>query len=134
MATVMGFDYGTKHIGIAIGETLTQTSSPLTTTHPVKQKPDWDTIGQLIEEWQPNILVVGLPLNMDDSEMAITPRARRFSNQLQGRFKIDVDLIDEKLSTREAQNRLQTTKIGASGKIDAMSAKIILETWLYEQG
>jgi putative Holliday junction resolvase len=127
----LGFDYGTRKIGVAVGQTQTGTATPLETLLPVQQKPDWTRITQLIEEWQPEALVVGLPLDVDDSETDATAPARRFSRQLEGRFGLKVHLADERFTSFEARDRLghKAKKIEA---YDAVAAKLILETWFDE--
>ncbi len=129
MATLLGFDYGTRKIGVAVGQTVTGTASALKTLLSVKNRPDWERIGQLIEEWKPDALIVGLPLNLDDSETDATIPALRFSRQLEGRFHLKVHLADERFTSAEARDRLGQ-KVKEVGKYDAMAAKLILETWL----
>ncbi|MEN8168431.1 MAG: Holliday junction resolvase RuvX [Pseudomonadota bacterium] len=129
MATLLGFDYGARKIGVAVGQTVTGTASALETLLPVKNRPDWERIGQLIEEWKPDALIVGLPLNLDDSETDATIPALRFSRQLEGRFHLKVHLADERFTSAEARDRLGQ-KIKEVEKYDAMAAKLILETWL----
>ena len=125
---VLGFDYGTKKIGIAVGQTLTQQASPITTLAMVQQRPDWDKIKQLIDEWTPNALVVGLPFNMDDTETHLADRIKRFGRQLEGRYRLPVHLIDERLTSREARREFSSA-VQKSG-VDAVAAKLITETWL----
>ncbi|MEW7976320.1 MAG: Holliday junction resolvase RuvX [Candidatus Sedimenticola endophacoides] len=131
MGTLLGFDYGPAKIGVAVGQTLTASATPLTTLRAVRQQPDWEGIGALIAEWRPDALVVGLPYNMDDSEAEIAPRARRFSRQLQGRFHLPMHLADERLTSREARHRLGRPPKRIE-ELDALAAKLILETWLSE--
>ncbi len=132
MATLLGFDYGPAKIGIAVGQTLTGTATPLTTLRAVKQKPDWGRIEHLIREWDPQALVVGLPFNMDDTEADPAPGARRFARQLEGRFRLPVHLADERLTSLEAKRTLGC-KPKKIEQLDAIAAKLILETWLCEQ-
>jgi putative Holliday junction resolvase len=132
MGTLLGFDYGTRKIGIAVGQTLTGTATPLETVRQVNQKPDWRRIGALIEEWQPEALVVGLPLDVDDSETDATQPALRFSRQLEGRFHTTVHLVDERYSSFEARDRLRH-RAKRRDDYDAVAAKLILETWLNER-
>jgi putative Holliday junction resolvase len=127
----LGFDYGTRKIGVAVGQTQTGTATPLETLLPVQQKPDWKRISKLIEEWQPEALVVGLPLDVDDSETDATAPARRFSRQLEGRFGLKVHLADERFTSFEARDRLGH-KAKKIEEYDAIAAKLILETWLDE--
>jgi putative holliday junction resolvase len=127
----LGFDYGTKHIGVAVGQTVTATASPLAIVTGRNGKPDWARIEALVSEWQPDILVVGEPLNMDGSEQSMTEAARRFGRQLHGRFGLPVELADERLSTVEA--RATQARTGRLGEPDhPQAARVILETWLTE--
>lgn len=132
MATLLGFDYGPKKIGVAVGQTLTGTASALETVRAQGQRPDWKRLERLIREWQPDALVVGLPFNMDGSEEAWSERVHRFCRQLQGRFGLAVHLIDERLTSLEARRRLRIGEQVADERLDAMAAKLILETWLTE--
>jgi len=138
--TLLGFDFGTKRIGIAIGQEVTGTVNPLTTINAKNNKPDWEAISKIIKEWQPDLLVVGLPLHMDGSEQAMTQAARRFSNQLNGRYQIPVALMDERLSSDEAESILseQTHSKSRSvfqdkAQIDMISAQLILQSWMSQQ-
>ncbi len=128
---VLGFDYGPRKIGIAIGQTLTGTASALKTLRAVKEKPDWDGISGLIETWQPDALVVGLPYNMDDTEAGLATRAKRFARQLEGRYRRKVYLVDERLSSLEARH-VTPGRLNEIESLDAVAAKLILETWLSE--
>ncbi|MCU7941865.1 MAG: Holliday junction resolvase RuvX [Candidatus Thiodiazotropha endolucinida] len=132
MGTLLGFDYGSRKIGVAVGQTVTGTATALETLHLVNHKPDWQRIASLIEEWRPQALVVGLPLDVDDSETDATQPALRFSRQLEGRFHIKVYLADERYSSFEARDRLGH-KAKRLEDYDAVAAKLILETWLNEQ-
>ena len=96
--TFLGFDFGTKRIGIAIAQEVTGNANPLTTIKAKNHKPDWDMISKIIKEWQPDLLVVGLPLHMDGAEQPMTQAARRFSNQLNGRYQIPVSKKEERLT------------------------------------
>ena len=130
--TLLAFDYGEKHIGVAVGQTLTGTANPLETVRVTRSHPDWSAIARIVKTWQPGALVVGLPLNMDGSEQNVTRRARRFGNQLVGRYRLPVHLVDERLTTREARDRLGSTGRAASDD-HPVAAQIILESWLNEQ-
>ncbi len=126
--TLLAFDFGLKRIGVAVGQTQTRSANPLDTVAVKQERPDWSAIARLIETWAPDSLVVGLPLNMDGSDQEMTHRARRFGRQLEGRFGLPVHLVDERLSTREARNRLELE--GRSGEhADPTAAQIILEDW-----
>ncbi len=129
-STVLGFDYGTKKIGIAVGQTVTGTANPLTTLRYVKEKPDWNGIQMIIQQWQPSDLVVGLPIDTDESETEVSNKARRFSRQLEGRFRLPVHLADERYTSASA--RSMAGKVKNIEELDALAAKLILETWLNE--
>jgi len=132
MGTFLGFDFGPRKIGVAVGQAITGSATPLTTLRSHREKPDWARIERLVREWRPSAAVVGLPFNMDDTEADIAPRARRFARQLEGRFGLEVHLVDERLTSVEA--RRQLGKEAATPEVvDAMAAKLILETWLGEQ-
>lgn len=126
--TLLGFDFGGKRIGVAVGQTLTGTASALTTVDMTQQKPDWDAISSLIREWQPQALVVGIPLTMTGDTQPLTDRAKAFARKLEGRYHLPVYGVDERLSSRAARESLQSTH-----GVDPEAAKIILETWLAEQ-
>jgi putative Holliday junction resolvase len=131
---VMGFDYGSKWTGVAIGQTLTATASPLTIL-PVKNKQiDWVQITALIQEWEPDTFVVGLPKKDDGSDNAITASVRRFSRQLQGRYHLPVIMIDEALTSVAARARFreQGNRLKERRNLDDLAAQIILETWFTE--
>ena len=125
--TVIGFDFGSHWIGVAIGQTLTQQASPLEAI----KKNDWKSIKRLLDDWQPQQLVVGLPLSMEGEHQEMTASAKRFGRQLEGRFGIETAMIDERLTTREAyqiatQNQCKKTK----QEIDSLAAALITESWL----
>jgi len=130
--TLLGFDYGTHKTGVAVGQTLTGTATPLCTLSAVKHKPDWDGISRLIAEWQPDALVVGLPMEMTDNEADNAPRAKKFARQLEGRYHLPVHMADERLTSREAWVQLGRAAHKDVTRVDAMAAKLILETWLEE--
>jgi len=135
MATLLGFDFGTRKIGIAVGQTITRSATPLVTLRNRDDKPDWSRIESLIREWQPSALVVGLPFNMDDTEVDWSPRVHRFARQLHGRYGLTVHLIDERLTSIEANRQLaaRDRKPPTLEAVDALAAALILETWLCEQ-
>ncbi|MBS0849311.1 Holliday junction resolvase RuvX [Citrobacter sp. JGM124] len=130
--TLMAFDFGTKSIGVAIGQRITGTARPLTALKAQDGTPDWNVLEKLIKEWQPEEVVVGLPLNMDGTEQPLTARARKFANRLHGRFGVKVVLQDERLSTVEARAGLFEQggfRALNKGSVDSASAVIILESW-----
>ena len=125
MKTLLCFDYGSKRIGVAVGQTITGTATPLEIINSYKNRPDWEKIQQLINDWQPYALVVGIPVHMDDSRQQMTEAAEKFVRQLEGRFHLPVFGVDERLSTFEAKNRS-----GRETEVDSVAAQAILETWL----
>ena len=134
-ASLLGFDYGTKSIGVAVGQLITASAQPLLALKANDGIPNWEQIAALLAEWQPSLLVVGLPLNMDGSEQEISRRARKFANRLHGRFGIKVELHDERLTTTDARARLFAAggyKALGKDAIDAVSAALILESWMEE--
>lgn len=132
MRTLLGFDYGLKNIGVAVGQELTKTASPLTVIKARNGIPIWDDIEALLTEWKPELLIVGLPLNMDGTEQKMTAAARKFGNRLNGRFQIAVEWQDERLSTFEALEQLGIrSKMQAKNRsdVDRISAQLILQSW-----
>ena len=130
---LLGFDFGTRRIGVAIGQTLTCSARPLATLKAKDGQPAWAELGQLISEWQPIALVVGLPVHMDGTEHERTGLARRFGNRLHSRFNLPVYWVDERLSSEEAERQQKQTPSHKKQTLDAISAQIILQTWLDQQ-
>lgn len=134
--TILGFDYGLKNIGVAVGQDLTSTASPLSVIKARDGIPNWDDIQTLLDQWKPQLLIVGLPLNMDGTEQKMTAAARKFGNRLNGRFQIPVEWQDERLSTYEALEQLGIrSKLQANKRddVDRISAQLILQSWLNQQ-
>ncbi|GGD24094.1 Holliday junction resolvase RuvX [Franconibacter pulveris 1160] len=133
--TLLAFDFGTRSIGVAVGQRITGTARPLTALKAQNGTPDWTLIERLIKEWQPEKVVVGLPLNMDGTEQPLTARARNFANRLHGRFGVAMELHDERLSTVEARAGLFSRggfRALDKGSVDSASAVVILESY-FEQ-
>lgn len=132
---VLAFDYGEKRIGVAVGQSVTRTANPIDALSARAGEPDWQRVEALLNEWQPAFVVVGLPLNMDDTEQLLTKRAKKFANRVHGRFGIEVKLIDERLSSVAAREELFEQE-GYRGlqkhSIDSLAACHILETWFRE--
>ncbi|WP_461516941.1 Holliday junction resolvase RuvX [Porticoccus sp.] len=132
--SLLAFDFGTGQIGVAVGQTLTNTANPLTVLKARDGIPSWQQIEQLLLEWQPDQLLVGLPLNMDGSESEFCQRARKFARRLHGRFGISVVMVDERLTTFEAKGHQHAQGKRATSyrqqPVDDLAAVIILETWL----
>lgn len=132
---LIGFDFGMKRIGVAIGQTITQTARPLDTIMAKDGIPHWPAIKKLIQKWLPDGLVVGIPLNMDGTEQPITSHARQFAAQLREHFELPVYEIDERLTTKDAKERLFHQggfKALQGGQIDRVAAQLILQNWFAE--
>lgn len=129
----LGFDFGFKRIGVAVGQHLTGSASPLPTLSAKQGVPDWNALSMLIQEWRPCALIVGLPKTIDDKKLYTTRASQQFANQLKVRYALPVHLVDERLSTVEA--RAHVFEQGGYRKIkqvqlDSIAACIILEQWL----
>lgn len=134
--TVLGFDFGLKRIGVAVGDRMIGVAHPLQTIHGESNEQRFSAIEALIREWQPGLLVVGLPFHLDGTEHEMTLRCRRFSRQLEGRFSLPVVLVDERLSSAAASQDLR--EIGITGRkqkamLDQVAAQRILQSYLDEQ-
>lgn len=130
--TVIGFDFGKKYIGVAVGQEITGSATPLGSVKANDGIPHWDNISHYLKEWQPDYIVVGLPLNMDGSEQQLTLDAKKFSKRLFGKFGIPVELQDERLTTADAKEQLFARggyKNLKKDNIDAESAKLIIESY-----
>lgn len=127
---LLGFDFGTKRIGVAVGQELTRSARALETLKSRDGGPDWAGISRLIEQWQPAALVLGLPLNLDGSDHEITRLARRFGNRLRGRYNLPVYTIDERLSSAEAEALLAQQGCFDKEAVDKVAAQVILQSWL----
>ena len=131
--TVIAIDFGLRNLGIAVGNTVSNTARPLTVMRARDGKPDWEALTSLLAEWQPDRVLVGHPLNMDGTESEMGLRAKKFSRQVEGRLNITVTMVDERLSSREA--KALAREAGHPGDfssepIDDQAAAIILTTWL----
>ncbi len=134
LGTYLGFDYGDKHIGVAVGQGLTRTATGLEMIPTLGKPARWDAITRLVEAWQPCGFVVGLSYQEDGSENPITPQILKFCRQLEGRYRLPVYTMDESFSTVESksrfyQGRTKRTK-GFAAVRDILSAQLILQTWL----
>ncbi len=133
----MAFDYGLRQIGVAVGNCDLGTSTPLPILKARDGVPDWSAVEALVREWQPDLLVVGDPLNMDGSAGELCRRARKFARRLEGRLGIATALTDERLSSFDAKQ--QQRELGHRGDyrarpVDSLAAQLILQTWLRETG
>lgn len=134
--TLLAFDYGTKNIGVASGQTITHSANSLAGLKAKDGVPDWNQIERLINEWKPDLVLVGLPLNMDDSESELSARARKFGNRLHGRFGVKVEMVDERLSSFEAKGEVMARRGSRDYKnnpVDSIAARLILESWFERQ-
>jgi putative Holliday junction resolvase len=133
---VLGFDWGAKRIGVAVGNGLLQQASPLKTLAAKEGQPDWHLVKKLIQEWRPRALLVGLPLDIEGKELYTTQKAKNFQKQLQTKFELPVYLVDERLTTVEARQQLFDEggyRRIQSAEVDSYAAKLIVEQWLIEQ-
>jgi putative Holliday junction resolvase len=136
---VLAFDFGRRRIGVACGDTVSRTAAPLAAVPAGTAGPRWEVIEALLREWQPALAVVGLPYNVDDSDSAMTSAAREFAAELGRRFTLQVVLVDERYSSREAEGRLKAARESGRRRrrivkadVDAAAACIILERWFME--
>ena len=130
--TVLAFDFGEKRIGVATGETMLKAAHALTTIAAEENEKKFNQIAQLITEWRPSLLVVGLPMHMDGEAHLMTQLAKKFAQRLEGRFNLPVIMVDERLSSAEAaQNLREAGIIGSKQKtmIDAVAAQGILQSY-----
>ncbi len=134
--TYLGFDYGMQRIGVAVGQSITGTSRSLITIKCNNGAPDWEHISKLLDEWKPDALVVGVPLHMDGTEQEMTKNAKRFARRLEGRYNIQAFTVDERLSSRKAEELIAKrraagiSKRSKTGDCDKIAAQIILQDWL----
>lgn len=132
---LLSFDFGTQKIGVAIGNCITGTATPLTLLKAREGQPDWSLVAALIADWEPDAFLVGIPLNMDGSTSEMSQRAARFGRRLHGRFGKPCLTVDERLSSFDARDQIQqlTGRPPAAGvPIDSVAAALIFETWYRE--
>tara|TARA_Y100001935_G_C17117880_1_gene414133 strand:- start:219 stop:611 length:393 start_codon:yes stop_codon:yes gene_type:complete len=123
---IVAFDYGTKKIGVAVGQTETYTSSPLQIIYNEHEKTNWNEINILIDEWNPDLILVGKPINMDGTESDIMQRVDNFFKKLKKTSNVDCEYIDERLTTFEAKEILGENRVA---EVDAHAAKILIDNW-----
>lgn len=135
--TVLAFDYGLRRIGVAVGNVVTSTAEPLGTVGADRGRPDWDGITAHVNAWLPGVAVVGVPCNMDGSPGELTRPAEDFAAELATRFGLEVVTVDERLSSREAEDALrQRRRAGTLGRrvrredVDMEAARVLLRQWL----
>jgi putative Holliday junction resolvase len=137
---VVAFDYGRRRIGVACGDTVSRNAAALKTVPAGRKGPRWELIASMLRAWEPDLAVVGLPYNVDDSDNDMTAAARGFAAELARRFKLEVVMVDERYSSLEAEARLQTARESglrrrrvAKSDVDAAAACVILERWFSEK-
>ncbi len=139
MSTILAFDFGIKHIGVATGNTVSSTATVQKALTAVNGIPQDEQLQKLFKEWQPQLIVVGLPYNMDGTEQDMTKRARSFGKKLAERFAVDVVFVDERLTSKSAKEEIFMTGGFKAlkkdkGRIDSLSAQTILEQYFTDQG
>ena len=123
---IIAFDYGEKKIGVAVGQTSTNTSSPLQIIFNKDNKTNWISISSLLDEWKPDLILLGKPLNMDGSDSEIMKKVDKFYKELKYIYDADIEFVDERLTTFEAREILKDEK---HDNVDAHAAKILIDNW-----
>ena len=134
--TVLAFDFGLRQIGVAVGNTALKTAQPLAVVAAKNGKPDWQVLEKIVQQWQPDLFVVGDPLNMDGSASEMSERAKKFARRMHGRWGTAFEMTDERLSSFEAKQDMR--ELGHRGDykekpIDSYAAELILQTWFRQQ-
>jgi len=134
--TLIGFDFGERRIGVAVGETSTRIANPLGAIDEAANEPRFRAIGRIVDEWRPAGFVVGRPRHSDDSEHAIARLAEKFARRLEARYHLPVEFVDETLTSAVAESQLRETRTRPSRKsdVDALAAAIILQSFLDSLG
>ena len=135
VSRIMAFDFGSQKTGVAFGQSMTGTGTPLALILMRDGIPDWAIVHKTLAEWQPEACLVGLPLNMDDSESELCTRARKFARRLKHRSNLPVWMVDERLTTREAREdvrRVSQQRRGKAPAADSMAAVLLIESWFRE--
>lgn len=129
---IMAFDFGTQKMGVAVGQSTIESSNPLA-LFPMKDGiPIWENLLKIVNQWQPDLFLVGLPLNMDDSESDLSRRARKFARRLKHQTNIETLMVDERLTTREARDDLEHYQSQGRGKnlaADSLAAALFIDSW-----
>lgn len=126
---ILAFDFGTKHIGIAVGQNISESAKGLCQIKANDGIPDWQDIDSIVTDWRPDLLLIGLPLNMDGSMSPIAHRAKKFANRLHDRYGLPCQLVDERLSSYEVKQRYSIK----NQEIDSLAAAVILRSWFEQQ-
>lgn len=130
--TIMAFDFGTQKMGMSVGQSLIASANPLPLFPMNDGIPNWDELLKIVKSHQPNLFLVGLPLNMDDSESELSTRARKFARRLRHQTNIETWMVDERLTTREARDELDHYQAQGRGKklsADSIAAALLIESW-----
>lgn len=133
---MVGFDYGTRRIGVAVGNAISRSARALEVLANAERGPDWSRLDSLLREWRPDALLVGLPLTVNDAEQQASRAARNFAAELEARYRLPVAFVDERHSSREAAQRFAERRARGAAKrkhaaaLDAQAAAIIVERWL----
>lgn len=132
--TLIGFDFGSRRIGVAVGETSTRIASPLTAIEGEANDARFEAIGRIVAQWRPAGFVVGLPRHSDGSEHAVAKLAEKFARRLEARYGVPVSFVDETLTSAEAESSLRATRTrpGRKSDVDALAAALILQSFLDE--
>jgi putative holliday junction resolvase len=131
---LMAFDFGTKHIGIAVGQTITCSAEGIARIDAHNGIPDWQALDELVTSWKPDAFVVGLPLNMDGSSSPMSQRAKKFANRIADRFNKKVFMMDERLSSREVKEKHREKSTSRKPQeFDSLAAAVILQSWFASQ-
>ncbi|OTG64580.1 Holliday junction resolvase RuvX [Acinetobacter sp. ANC 3903] len=129
---IMAFDFGTQKMGMAVGQSMIESANPLA-LFPMKDGiPNWDALLKIVKQYQPTLFLVGLPLNMDDSESELSTRSRKFARRLRHQTNIETLMVDERLTTREARDELDQYQAQGRGKklaADSIAAALFIESW-----
>ena len=124
---IIAFDYGEKKIGVAVGQTATNTSSPLQIIFNKENNINWVSISSILDEWKPDLILIGKPLNMDGSESEMMKKINKFYIKLKSIYDADIEFVDERLTTFEARQILKDNK--QDDNVDAHAAKILIDSW-----
>ena len=139
MTCVLGFDYGTRRIGVAAGNRVSGSAQALAALPAKGGEPEWPRVDALLAEWKPEALIVGLPLTLDGGEQAVTRGARAFARKLETRYRLPAHLLDERHTSQEAARRFAAQRAAGlkrrrdAQNLDSLAAVVILETWLRER-
>lgn len=128
---IMAFDFGTQKMGMAVGQSLIESANPLA-LFPMKDGiPNWDELLKIVKQYQPNLFLVGLPLNMDETESELSARARKFARRLRHQTNIETLMVDERLTTREARGEMESYQAQGRKKVsaDSIAAALFIESW-----